>query len=276
MALSRFLRVLLESDPGRSRPWPGQREHGQGDPHEFIDHRGGRLPGGEVVALSEAARPPGSRGPDGCDDPRRGGLVVAGRLTRGRPGRGPGGEARAEVAIVPRATPPAGQAETVRIDEERQRAIGLKTARVVLGVSFDVLTAPGRVAPNETQYAYITPRAAGVVRSVTAHVGQDVKAGDLLATIDSPEVGEARLELYTRLQTLEHRPGPGGLAGDDLPQHPRPPRAAPARGDARADPRGLRGPAGRREPREAHDGLRPVSPGRRPRSSGTATSTRRS
>ena len=108
-----------------------------------------------------------------------------------------------EVAIVTRATPPAGQAETVRIDEERQRAIGLKTARVVPGVSFDVLTAPGLVAPNEAQYAYITPRAAGVVRSVTAHVGQDVKAGDLLATIDSPEVGEVRLELYTRLQALE-------------------------------------------------------------------------
>ena len=106
-------------------------------------------------------------------------------------------------AIVPRATPPAGQEETVRIDEERQRAIGLRTARVVLGVSFDVLTAPGLIAPNEAQYAYITPRAAGVVRSVTAHVGQDVKAGDLLATIDSPEVGEVRLELYTRLQALD-------------------------------------------------------------------------
>src|SRR5262249_42008966 len=67
----------------------------------------------------------------------------------------------------------------------------------------DVLSAPGRIAPNESQYAYITPRAAGVVRSVTAHVGQDVKAGDLLATIDSPEVGQARLELYTLLQALE-------------------------------------------------------------------------
>src|SRR6185437_15601544 len=30
-----------------------------------------------------------------------------------------------------------------------------------------------------------------------------VKAGDLLATIDSPEVGEARLELYTRLQSRD-------------------------------------------------------------------------
>jgi multidrug efflux pump subunit AcrA (membrane-fusion protein) len=66
-----------------------------------------------------------------------------------------------------------------------------------------VATAPGRVAPNENQYAFITPRAAGVVRSVTAHLGQEVKAGDLLATVDSPEVGEARLDLSTKLQTLE-------------------------------------------------------------------------
>ncbi|MDR3638593.1 MAG: efflux RND transporter periplasmic adaptor subunit [Isosphaeraceae bacterium] len=92
---------------------------------------------------------------------------------------------------------------SVRLSEEQQKAIGLKTVKVTSGSSYDVLTAPGRIAPNETQYAYITPRAAGVVRSVTAHVGQDVKAGDLLATIDSPEVGDGRLELYTRLQTLD-------------------------------------------------------------------------
>jgi multidrug resistance efflux pump len=59
------------------------------------------------------------------------------------------------------------------------------------------------VAPNESQYAFITPRAAGVVRTVNARIGQSVHAGDLLATIDSPAVGEARLELYTKLQTLE-------------------------------------------------------------------------
>ena len=95
------------------------------------------------------------------------------------------------------------QREVVRLGVDQQRAVGLRTARVTSGTAYDVLTAPGRVAPNETQYAYITPRAAGVVRSVNAHVGQDVRAGDLLATIDSPVVGEARLELYTRLQTLE-------------------------------------------------------------------------
>lgn len=95
------------------------------------------------------------------------------------------------------------QREVVRLGVDQQRAVGLRTERVTSGISYDVLTAPGRVAPNETQYAYITPRAAGVVRSVNAHIGQEVRAGDLLATIDSAVVGEARLELYTRLQALE-------------------------------------------------------------------------
>ncbi len=100
----------------------------------------------------------------------------------------------------------AGEAEppgSVRLDPVQQKSIGLRTVPVVAGKSMNVLAAPGTVVPNETQYAFITPRAAGVVRTVLAHIGQDVKAGDLLATIDSPEVGTARLELYQRLQELE-------------------------------------------------------------------------
>ena len=38
---------------------------------------------------------------------------------------------------------------------------------------------------------------------MAARLGQEVKAGDLLATIDSPIVGDARLDLYTRLQALD-------------------------------------------------------------------------
>ena len=107
------------------------------------------------------------------------------------------------VANEPRRVPTKDQSGTVHLASDQQEAIGLRTARVSTGTSHDRVTAPGKVAPNETQYAYITPRAAGVVRAVTAHLGQEVKAGDLLATIDSPVVGDARLDLYTRLQVLE-------------------------------------------------------------------------
>lgn len=141
---------------------------------------------------------------------RRGALAVVGLLVVGagaawywQRGEGPVEDGASEVAKPAAPVESAASAEHVSLSSEQQKAIGLMTEKVTTGASAEVLTAPGRVAPNEAQYAYITPRAGGVVRSVTAHVGQDVKAGDLLATIDSPEVGEARLELYTRLQILD-------------------------------------------------------------------------
>ncbi len=91
----------------------------------------------------------------------------------------------------------------VVLREDQQRQIGLRTERVALGHSSEELTAPGRISPDETKFAYITPRASGVIRSVNGVIGQDVRAGDLLATIDSQEVGTARLNLYAQLQELE-------------------------------------------------------------------------
>jgi membrane fusion protein, heavy metal efflux system len=95
------------------------------------------------------------------------------------------------------------QATAIHLAEHQQQVIGLRTEKVKLGTAHDVLTAPGRVAPDETRFAQITPRAPGVIRSVNAVIGQDVRAGDVLATIDSPAVGEARISLYTQQQTLE-------------------------------------------------------------------------
>jgi membrane fusion protein, heavy metal efflux system len=130
------------------------------------------------------------------------GLVILGVTAAWLWSSWPEPPARPKVSAVRAPQAQAGDG-SVRLSKEQQQAIGLRTATITSEPSFETLTAPGKIAPNEVQYAYITPRAPGVVRSVVAHVGQDVKAGDLLATIDSPQVGEARLELYTRLQTLE-------------------------------------------------------------------------
>lgn len=151
-----------------------------------------------------------------------GGLAVVGLLALGLWANGyftPVRKAKAQVSDEPVATKAApepvasptpkpttedgDEEETIRVGLAHQQTIGLKTVQVETGDTVDVHTAPGRVMPNEAQYAFITPRAPGVVRSVTAHIGQDVKAGDLLATIDSPAVGQARLDLYTQLQALD-------------------------------------------------------------------------
>ena len=81
----------------------------------------------------------------------------------------------------------------VTLSRDQQAAIALTVVPAVLGVATDVIDAPGQVVPDESRFAYITPRAAGIVRTVKARIGQDVQAGFVLAMIDSPEVAEARL-----------------------------------------------------------------------------------
>jgi multidrug efflux pump subunit AcrA (membrane-fusion protein) len=102
------------------------------------------------------------------------------------------------------AAPPAGNTDgLLRLSADQQQQIGLRTAPVSSGYVNEILKAPGIVAPDETRYAFVTPRTAGVVRRVAARIGQEVKAGDLLVEIDSPEVAQARLDLVTRMQEME-------------------------------------------------------------------------
>ncbi len=105
------------------------------------------------------------------------------------------------VAASPETSP--GREPVVRVSREQQKALGVETAEVQLGEVSAVLEAPGIVRPDESQYAFITPRAEGIVRSVSAQIGQYVQEGDLLARIDSTRVAQARLDLIDALQQLE-------------------------------------------------------------------------
>lgn len=98
---------------------------------------------------------------------------------------------------------PVAEVRPVRLTVAQQEAIGLQVVPATAGQRRELLRAPGQVVPDETRYAHITPRAAGVVRSVAARIGRDVKAGDLLALVDSSDVAQARLELVSRLQDQE-------------------------------------------------------------------------
>jgi membrane fusion protein, heavy metal efflux system len=60
----------------------------------------------------------------------------------------------------------------------------------------------GTVQANSDRQVEVRPRAAGIVRQVHVLRGQNVKQGDLLVTLDSPEVGTARLNLRARQRDL--------------------------------------------------------------------------
>ncbi len=57
------------------------------------------------------------------------------------------------------------------------------------------LQVPGEIRFNEDRTAHIVPRAAGVVESVSANLGAQVKKGQALASISSVAVSETRSEL---------------------------------------------------------------------------------
>lgn len=54
---------------------------------------------------------------------------------------------------------------------------------------------PGEIRFNEDRTAHIVPRAAGVVESVSANLGAQVRRGDVLAIVSSAAVSELRAEL---------------------------------------------------------------------------------
>jgi RND family efflux transporter MFP subunit len=114
-----------------------------------------------------------------------------------------GGE-RPEVAQAP-PTPSqktAGEPARVTLTDAKLQAARLKiepSRTLTLPVE---LVVPGRIEANADRRIDIRPRAPGVVRSVEVQIGQVVKAGVVLVTLDSPDIGTARLNLRNRLREL--------------------------------------------------------------------------
>lgn len=108
-----------------------------------------------------------------------------------------------KTAAAKPAAPKSGEPLPIKLTSAQQEAIGIHTARVGTGEVVEVIAAPGRVTPDESHYAFITPRASGVVVTVSVQIGRDVKEGELMATLDSAECAQARLDLLARTQELE-------------------------------------------------------------------------
>jgi cobalt-zinc-cadmium efflux system membrane fusion protein len=81
--------------------------------------------------------------------------------------------------------------------------LGLGFAPVVRGRVEEVITAPGEITYDPTRVARVGARAAGTVWRVERQVGEKVRRGDVLALIDSAEVGKAKAEFQMALVQLE-------------------------------------------------------------------------
>jgi pyruvate/2-oxoglutarate dehydrogenase complex dihydrolipoamide acyltransferase (E2) component len=64
------------------------------------------------------------------------------------------------------------------------------------------VTLPGQIAINTDRVAHIMPNAAGVVREVLKNVGDTVEAGEVIAWLESAELGAAKVDYLSKWAEL--------------------------------------------------------------------------
>ena len=79
----------------------------------------------------------------------------------------------------------------LKLNAQDAAAAGIKTARVAPEAMRAALTLTATIQPNRDRFARVAPRVPGRVTAVPAKVGDIVRAGQLLASVDSVEMGES-------------------------------------------------------------------------------------
>ena len=108
------------------------------------------------------------------------------------------------VASSREASPDAEKSEpgVVRLPEERWTACGIRVEPAGYAPLTECVWRSGHLTLDESRIAHLSPTVEGMVREVKVRLGQDVKAGDVLAILDAREVGQAKLDLVkARLAT---------------------------------------------------------------------------
>lgn len=81
------------------------------------------------------------------------------------------------------------------LSAEQTKLAGLTIEAVGPGDLSASLRLPGEIRLNADRVSHVVPRVSGVVQSVAADLGQQVKKGQVLATISSPALSDMRSEL---------------------------------------------------------------------------------
>lgn len=115
-----------------------------------------------------------------------------------------GGGASKPVAAASAAAAEGKKAETggehdekgsLKLSEEEAKRAGIHVEELELQAVADSLTVTATVHPNQDRVARVAPRVEGRIAGVTANLGDRVRAGQALATLDSLVIGEAHSAL---------------------------------------------------------------------------------
>lgn len=91
----------------------------------------------------------------------------------------------------------------IRLTDQQLRSAGVTLAQAGPARINTSLQFPGEIKFNQDRTAHVVPRVRGVVEKVHVDLGQQVKQGQVLATIASTELSEQRSALLTAQRRLE-------------------------------------------------------------------------
>ena len=91
----------------------------------------------------------------------------------------------------------------VTLTDEAVKRAGIEIATVEAGSATDVLRLPAVVEPNAYARVSVTPLVTGRVTSVSAQLGAQVRQGQTLATVFSPELADAQTQYISARAELD-------------------------------------------------------------------------
>ncbi|UCE46399.1 MAG: efflux RND transporter periplasmic adaptor subunit, partial [Phycisphaerales bacterium] len=95
-----------------------------------------------------------------------------------------------------------GSDQVVHLSPDDVKRYGIEIGAAGPGEVDVHVNLPGQIVINTDRVAHIMPNAAGVVRSVLKNVGDTVKAGEVIAWLESSELGKAKVDYLTKWAEL--------------------------------------------------------------------------
>lgn len=93
--------------------------------------------------------------------------------------------------------------EVVRMTPEQIQASGIAIEKAAPGTLQKVVQSTGKVSINEDRVVHIVPKASGIVLKTRKNIGEQVKAGEVLAQLQSRELAEAKSAYLAALKKLQ-------------------------------------------------------------------------
>jgi len=94
-----------------------------------------------------------------------------------------------------------GHNDIVIMTDAQLAAAGVVIAPLSGGEITTHIVLPAEIGLNEDSVLHVTPRVSGIVNEVYGYLGDEIEHGDLLAVIESPDLGEAKIAYLQLIQS---------------------------------------------------------------------------